>query len=202
MALSCICSFAEKRDFMQEGASRKHSRKFLRKQFVGALDRNLHHFLEQVDIIVQRISPGEVIDLQPSLFDLTLGIAPAVFFGRSVYSLRANIDQNASNTEFAESFNIAQEGLAKRFRLAPFHSVYKPRAFRQARKRVHQFVEEYIEERRVRNDSSPDDHTSWFIDQVAQESATDVELRDQLLTVLLAGRDYHSMLFILDLVSQ
>lgn len=37
--------------------------------------------------------------------------------GQSVFSLRANIDQDIENKLFAESFTIAQEGLAKRFRL-------------------------------------------------------------------------------------
>jgi cytochrome P450 len=142
-----------------------------------------------VDNLVKRIGAGGIVDLQPLFFDLTLDVATAVLFGRSVYSLRANIDQNARNREFAESFNIAQEGLAKRFRIAPFHFVYNPRAFRQACKRVHQFVEEYIEERQARKNSISDDSSSWFMDQVAQESATNAELRDQLLNVLLAGRD-------------
>lgn len=175
--------------FTQEGAAWKHSRELLRRQFVRAQYQNLHHFREHVDNLVERIGAGGIVDLQPLFFDLTLDVATAVLFGRSVYSLRANIDQNARNREFAESFNIAQEGLAKRFRIAPFHFVYNPRTFRQACKRVHQFVEEYIEERQARKNSISDDSSSWFMDQVAQESATNAELRDQLLNVLLAGRD-------------
>src|SRR5262249_37830566 len=102
-------------------------------------------------------------------------------------------DQAAENREFAESFNIAQEGLAKRFRLAPFHFVYNPPAFRRACRNVHQFVEKYIRERGLMNTGTrveeTDNPASWFIDQVAEESATVVDLRDQLLNVLLAGRD-------------
>lgn len=47
-----------------------------------------------------------------------MDIATALLFGRSVYTLRAGIDQYQHNKLFAESFNIAQEGLAKRFTLA------------------------------------------------------------------------------------
>lgn len=130
-----------------------------------------------------------MFDLQPLFFDLTLDVATAVLFGQSVYSLRANIDQDARNREFAESFNLAQEGLAKRFRIAPFHFLYNPRAFREACKKVHCFVEEYIEERQTRDESKSGTASSWFMDQVAQESSTTAELRDQLLNVLLAGRD-------------
>ena len=175
--------------FTQEGAPWKHSRELLRRQFVRAQYRDLHVFREHVDNLVERIGIGGVVDLQPLFFELTLDVATAVLFGRSVYSLRATIDQTAKNREFAENFNIAQEGLAKRFRLAPFHFVYNPRKFRQACSNVHRFVEEYIMERQHRDESGSDESPAWFIDQVAQGSKTNAGLRDQLLNVLLAGRD-------------
>ncbi|PHH91903.1 hypothetical protein CDD83_9846 [Cordyceps sp. RAO-2017] len=92
---------------------------------------------------------------------------------------------------FAESFTLAQEGLAKRFRLAPFQFVYNPPSFRGACRNVHRFVEEYIVERGLSRSKLParDDDSFTFIDQIAAESESDVELRDQLLSVLLAGRD-------------
>jgi len=143
-----------------------------------------------------------VIDLQPLFFNLTLDVATELLFGRSVYSLRGGIDQAAENKEFAESFNIAQEGLAKRFRIAPFHFLYNPASFRTACRNAHRFVERYIREHHFMDnntktpekqdtDSSEedDDSTSWFIGQVAKESSSEADLRDQLLNVLLAGRD-------------
>jgi cytochrome P450 len=134
------------------------------------------------------------VDLQPLFFNLTLDVATELLFGRSVYSLRAGVDQAAENREFAESFNVAQEGLAKRFRLAPFHAVYNPAAFRQACRNVHRFVERYIREQGFMERGSggggkDEDSASWFIKQVAEESASETDLRDQLLNVLLAGRD-------------
>ena len=120
----------------------------------------------------------------------------ALLFGHSVYSLRANIDQAVENRDFANSFELAQEGLAKRFRLAPFHFLYSPTEFRRACRNVHRFVEKYIRERRMAENgrkinpgAENSNATSWFIDQVAAESDSEVDLRDQLLNVLLAGRD-------------
>ncbi|KAF1991541.1 cytochrome P450 [Aulographum hederae CBS 113979] len=174
--------------FTQEGAAWKHSRELLRKQFVRAQYQNLNHFSEHVENLIRYITniDGDV-DLQPLFFSLTLDTTTALLFGRSVYSLRADIDQDAENKVFAESFNIAQDGLAKRFRLAPFHFVYNPPAFREACRNVHQFIGRYIEQRGLEKTS--DGETSWFLDQIAQESATKTDLRDQLLNVLLAGRD-------------
>lgn len=123
-----------------------------------------------------------------------MDVATALLFGRSVYSLRAGVDQDGENKKFANNFNIAQEGLAKRFRLAPFHWVYNPRSFREACRSVHEFVESYIREAGVMKDElakgkEEDGGATWFTRLVAQQSASKVELRDQLLNVLLAGRD-------------
>ncbi|KAF2177492.1 cytochrome P450 [Zopfia rhizophila CBS 207.26] len=175
--------------FTQEGEAWKHSRELLRKQFVRAQYQNLDHFREHVDNLITCMAADGDVDLQPLFFSLTLDTATALLFGRSVYSLRANIDQDAENREFAESFNIAQEGLAKRFRIAPFHFFYNPPAFRKAYRNVHRFVEQYIQERCLDNKESSNDSSSWFFDQLAKESATKIDLRDQLLNVLLAGRD-------------
>lgn len=130
-----------------------------------------------------------VVDLQPLFFNLTLDTATALLFGKSVYSLKADTEQDASNKLFAESFNIAQEGLAKRFRIAPWHFLYNPPAFQKACANVHRFVEQYIDSLNLGENDSLDDKSYGFIKQVALESASKQDLRDQLLNVLLAGRD-------------
>ena len=135
-----------------------------------------------------------VVDLQPLFFNLTLDIATELLLRSSVHSLRAGVDQAEENKLFAESFSVALEGLAKRFRLAPLHFLYSPPSFRRACRNVHRFVENYIEEqglmgRRSSDQEATHNDTSWFIKQVASESETVSELRGQLLSVLLAGRD-------------
>lgn len=183
--------------FTQEGSAWKYSRELLRKQFARAKYQNLEpSFAEHVDNLISSMPANGVVDLQPLFFSLTLDTSTALLFGRSVYSLRASIDQAAENKLFAESFEIAQEGLAKRFRIAPFHFLYNPPDFRRACQNVHQFVERYIRQRKIRkqmqglNDDFEDGKTSsWFFDQIAAGSASEIDLRDQLLNVLLAGRD-------------
>lgn len=183
--------------FTQEGTAWKHSRELLRKQFVRAKYQNLQSsFAEHVDNLISSMPASGVVDLQPLFFSLTLDTSTALLFGRSVYSLRASIDQATENKLFAESFEIAQEGLAKRFRIAPFHFLYNPPEFRRACRNVHQFVEQYIHQRKLEkpfqqaNDAiETGEASSWFFDQVAAGSTSETDLRDQLLNVLLAGRD-------------
>ncbi|KAG8166766.1 hypothetical protein KVR01_002455 [Diaporthe batatas] len=184
--------------FTQEGEAWRHSRELLRKQFMRAKYQQLEgSFSEHVGNLLDCIPASGVVDLQPLFFSLTLDTTTALLFGRSVYSLRANIDQAVENRDFANSFELAQEGLAKRFRIAPFHFLYNPTDFRLACKTVHSFVEKYIRQTRLaeieakRNAGADGSNmtTTWFIDQVAAESDSETDLRDQLLNVLLAGRD-------------
>ncbi|OXV09344.1 hypothetical protein Egran_02892 [Elaphomyces granulatus] len=173
--------------FTQEGPAWKRSRELLRKQFVRIQYQNHDHFREHVDNLIALLPQGGIIDLQPLFFSLTLDTATALLFGRSVYSLRANTDQGVENRKFAESFNIAQEGLAKRFRIAPWQFLYNPPDFRRACVNVHRFVERYIDELNLETDGS--EKSFSFLGQVAKESASKEDIRDQLLNVLLAGRD-------------
>lgn len=46
------------------------------------------------------------VDLQPLFFSLTLDTTAALLFGKSVLSLRVDVDQAHENKPFAESFNI------------------------------------------------------------------------------------------------
>jgi cytochrome P450 len=142
-----------------------------------------------VDNLIAHLPVEGDIDLQPLFFSFTLDTTTALLFGRSVYSLRADIDQAIENKTFSECFNLAQEGLAKRFRIAPWHFLYNPRDFRQACSNVHRFVERYIKELDLSDDQPKKEASYNFINQIAKESASMEDLRDQLLNVLLAGRD-------------
>jgi len=175
--------------FTQEGSAWKHSKELLRKQFVQMQYKNLDDFFEHVDNFLACLPTSMgTVDLQPLFFKLTLDTTATLLFGQSVYSLKEGTDTKFS--AFAERFDIAQGGLAKRFRLAPWHFFYRPHKFRQACSKVHQFVESYIEDRNLTGRDEKNGSTSKsFIDQLAQESSSKEALRDQLLNILLAGRD-------------
>lgn len=175
--------------FTQEGPAWRHSRELLRKQFIRLHRQDLDLFHEHVDNLMDRLPSNGIVDLQPLFFDLTLDTTTALLFGRSIYSLRAGIDQHKENRLFADSFNIAQEGLAKRFRIAPWHFLYNPPTFRKACASVHRFVENYIDSLDLQNPRGHDLEQDIFIKKIAEESASLKELRDQILNILLAGRD-------------
>jgi cytochrome P450 len=188
--------------FTQEGIAWKHSRELLRKQFVRTQYQNLDHFREHVENLIARLPAEEgLIDLQPLFFSLTLDTTTALLLGQSVYSLKAQTADDVENRNFAENFTIAQEGLAKRFRIAPFHFLYSPPKFRRACKAVHQFVEGYIKEMNLQQQNDVKTEELYgFINQVAQESATTEDLRDQLLNVFARRAGHNCLLPFVDIV--
>lgn len=175
----------------QEGAAWKHSRELLRKQFIRMQYQNMDVSREHVDSFLECLYAYEgAIDLQPLFFKLTLDTTTALLLGRSVHSLRADEVTDTGNKAFAENFDMAQGGLAKRFRLAPWHSLYSPSQFRRSCSVAHQFVDNYILERGVEKEKGDGQGSSEsFVDQLAQESGSREMLRDQILNILLAGRD-------------
>ena len=176
--------------FTQEGSAWKHSRELLRKQFIRTQYRNLDHFRDHVDNLLARMPDVRgSVDLQPLFFMLTLDTTAALLLGRSIHSLKANVDEDHANDTFAKSWDIAQGGLAKRFRLAPWHFFYNPLGFRRACRAVHRFIDEYIEQREFDKQVEGAPFSESFVDQLAQESESVASLRYQLLNILLAGRD-------------
>lgn len=144
-----------------------------------------------------RRQPFRVVEFRKGNDRFTAALLPthsdtttALLLGRSVYSLRAKDLNDTGNKAFAEHFDIAQGGLAKRFRLAPWHSLYSPPQFRRSCSIVHHFLDDYILERGVHHGKGNGHKSSEsFVDQLAQESGSHEMLRDQLLNILLAGRD-------------
>jgi hypothetical protein len=129
-----------------------------------------------------------VIDLQPLFFYLTLDITIALLLDKSVYSLRLSDGDKAGNKAFTKSFIIALEGLAKRFRITPFYFLYSPLKFRRVYSVAYWFIKDYIHERGLQKSTNAGE-LYGFIDQLAQKYTTPTKLRDQLLNILLAGRD-------------
>ena len=175
--------------FTQEGAAWKHSRELLRAQFARTQSQSLDGFREHVDNLIDRLPEHGVVDLQPLFFSLTLDTTTALLLGRSCYSLKLDENGGSEADEFAKSFDAAQKGLAIRFRLAPLHFLYYPTHFRKSCSNVHRFVDSYIRthvaQKKAERVATPD----GFVDQLAKETTDHVALRDQLLNILLAGRD-------------
>jgi cytochrome P450 len=177
--------------FNQEGPPWKHSRELLRRQFVRMQYQNLGAFREHVDNMISILDKSEgVVDLQPIFFRYTLDITTALIFGQSVHSL-----VKEGQDSFSESFSEAANITAYRGRLGDLYWMYTPPRFSRACKAIKSYVDDYVTNARGTPGKAPElseesvSQQYAFINDLYDELKDPILVRDQLVSVLLAGRD-------------
>lgn len=177
--------------FNQEGPPWKHSRELLRRQFIRMQYQNLSAFREHVDNMISVLHKSEgVLDLQPIFFRYTLDTTTALIFGQSVHSL-----VKEGRDSFSESFSEAANITAYRGRLGDLYWAYTPRRFSRACKAIKSYVEDYVTNARGTLSKAPESirervsQRYAFINDLYDELKDPILVRDQLVSVLLAGRD-------------
>jgi len=174
--------------FTQEGEDWKHSRELLRPQFHFKQYADLEIFREAVDNLIDNIpKEGGVIDLQPLFFHLTLDVTTAFLFGESIQSLKTR--ESAGEQTFAESFNIAQEYVTKRFRLLDLYWLIGGKKFRDACSKVHHFADQIIDRNLSLHSEGDKEKKYVFLHTLAKNTLDRTTLRGQIINILAAGRD-------------
>ena len=174
--------------FCQDGDAWKHSRALLRKQFARLEYSDLTTFEEHVEALIQRFASVDgIVDLQPAFFDFTLATTTALLFGEAVDTLGTT-----KRAEFSDHFDHGTFVCAMRLRLADLCWLYTPAAFRESCRVVKKFAGHFVQQALVcQKTQGPDrafEHYPFILD--LYDSVQDSELvRDQLVNVLLAGRD-------------
>ena len=179
--------------FTQDGPAWTHSRELLRRQFVRMQYQNLGVFDDHVQLLISRLSAhaerGGTVDLQPEFFRFTLATTTALIFGEPVGS----INDEGEDT-FAESFDYASLITARRMRLADLYWLYTPKKYSKAcntvKRYAHHFVKQALKEKQEREKRGEEGKPSHaFILDLYEELQDEEKVRDQLVHVLLAGRD-------------
>jgi cytochrome P450 len=177
--------------FTQDGDSWKHSREMLRPLFSGNRVDNFLQIQEHVEALIACIPEGKVVDFQPLFFRFTLDTSTYLLFGRNINTLGTPTPLSEA---FAESFRIAQDFLAQRGRVGPLYWTIGGKKFRSACATVHEFVDDTIqkalEDQDTEQVSTSEQASKYgFLSVLLQETQDPQALRDQLLNLLLAGRD-------------
>ncbi|PYI12009.1 cytochrome P450 [Aspergillus sclerotiicarbonarius CBS 121057] len=185
--------------FTLDGAGWSHARGLLRPQFtrdqVADLDLMDGHISKMIDLIPK---DGSSFDIQRLFFLLTIDSATHFLFGESVGSMRTSTESSlleksaVGNAQgFAEAFNTAQEYLASRSRAMAFYWMVNPKEFQEANRLVHEVVDHYVqlalESRRHPEKKEPGRYI--FAEALAADNDDPRVLRDNMLNILLAGRD-------------
>ena len=172
--------------FTQDGSPWKHSRELLRRQFVRMQYQNLEGFREHIENMIATLGDATgIVDLQPYLFRLTLDTTIAMILGQPVENFRHEIGDL-----FSKSFNKASLVTATRVRLGDLYWLYTPKGFFAACKTVRTYTEQFVKDSlKQTHDAEQESDRYKFITDLQSEHQDIHLVRDQVINVLIAGRD-------------
>ena len=196
--------------FTADGKGWEHSRSMMRPSFtrdqVSDLDLEERHVKNLMCALpVESDGWTSQVDLQVLFFRLTLDSACEFLFGESVDSQIANLPENASSPpkggasqdekNFATAFDRGQSYLARRVRFRDRYWLLNPAGFRQSCRQCHDFIDHFVnlalndqvKEKEVEKGENKPRYI--FLEALVAQTRDPIELRSQLLNILLAGRD-------------
>lgn len=173
------------------------SRQLIRPQFIKDRVSDLGIFEAHVQILINQIkikglkldgTQGKELEVSDLFFRYTLDAATHFLLGRSVDSLEIQ------EQEFAEAFSEAQRIQNIIARAGPLNTFVPRKTFKKSIAVINEFVEPYIDdalrlspEELATKTKSEEGYT--FLHALASFTRDRKVLRDQLVAVLLAGRD-------------
>ncbi|KAF1837085.1 cytochrome P450 52A12 [Decorospora gaudefroyi] len=186
--------------FNAEGERWANSRHLLRPNFARDQIADLDAFERHVKWMLKHIPrDGSTVDLQALFFRLTIDTATEFLFNHSTNSLRT-VGQDEENNEdaiFSQAFNFALDDITIRARNGPLDRFRKNEEGEQAIKICHAYIEKFVDDAlRFREEldaekmaGSAENEKYYFIQEVAKQTTDKKRIREELINILLAGRD-------------
>jgi len=179
--------------FTQDGRAWKHSRETLRRQFVRMQYQNTKVFEKHVDDLISSLSSSSgVVDLQPAFFRYTLSTTTSLIFGEPPDVLDDTEQSVIDQDTFGNSFDYASMISAIRLRLADFCWLYTPSKFKKACGDVKTYAAHFVGIALKDLEENGEEAASTrhpFIVDLYRDLKDASSVRDQLVHVLIAGRD-------------
>ena len=183
--------------FAVDGLDWKIARNLYRNQFSNTrsiMDFDVHE--EHVQSFLRRLpSTGKPFDLQPLFLNLTLDLTTAFALGESVDSL--SLSQSDEKKHFVQALLYVKKIMARDGFLGPVHVLLSKQDFYRACSDVHRYVDCIIKralEKKRQTDEKKSDQTKTpsqynLLQGLIENSSNVVELRDGVITILIAGID-------------
>lgn len=155
--------------------------------FIKMHYQDLTGFGEHIDDLIANLQLcSGVVDLQPFFFRFTLATTTALIFGQPIKDYG-----NETQHQFASSFDYASLISATRIRLADFYWAYTPTKYRESCRIVKEYATNFIKQASETNkdEKTEQEEKYAFIRDLHDEYKDPILVRDQLVNVLIAGRD-------------
>lgn len=131
-------------------------------------------------------------DIQGIFFRLTIDSATEFLFGESSGSQEEALRNGGKlpSDHFSVNFDKGQWYVAQRARFEKFHWLVDNKESRDINKKVHAYVDHFVHAAlRAAVEGKPLSSNYVFLEALATTTQDPIELRSQLLNILLAGRD-------------
>ncbi|KAM3087969.1 hypothetical protein ACMFMG_002037 [Clarireedia jacksonii] len=180
--------------FTLNGKEWEHSRMMLRPNFTRSQVADLDVFEKHCGKMIKRIPRnGETVDLSVLFFMLTIDSATEFLFGQSTDVLDDGT-ANQMGERFSGAFTYATEQAGKEGRLGKLAVLFPNKKYRGDVKYIHDYVRVFVEKAlALRRDSSfgnsEKDERYTFLAELAKTGCSPKRIQDELLNILLAGRD-------------
>ncbi|KAK0631974.1 cytochrome P450 [Immersiella caudata] len=191
--------------FTTDGDMWHGSRQLIRPQFIKDRVSDLHTFESHMQILFRAIAnggalngedqyvdtaagDGKPVDISDLFFRFTLDSATDFLLGSDVQSLTTPVN------EFSHAFNEAQRIQNFITRAGPLHRLFPRGAFNRHMKVINKFIDKYIDlalqlKPEELESKSKSDTGYTFLHALAGFTRDRKVLHDQLIAILLAGRD-------------
>ncbi|CAG8970973.1 hypothetical protein HYALB_00007641 [Hymenoscyphus albidus] len=186
--------------FSTNGSEWETSRALLRPNFTRSQVGDIVTFEEHVSKLLARIPrDGSVVDLQELFFMLTLDSATDFLFGYSTNVLDEKDPNSAAGVKFGEAFQYVTEKVGIRTRFGWLAAFIKDPKYESSRDYVYTYIDKYVkstldlhqknltQEKVVKDKKDREKYV--FLEELAKTDFSATKIRDELLHILLAGRD-------------
>lgn len=193
--------------FDTDGEAWASSRALLRPNFTRDQVSDLTAFEDLIqDLFAFLPRDGKtVVDLQDLFFSYTIDSATEFLFGQSVGSLKKQKSTPTTTTEseldFAHAFDYAQRAIIIRGTLGPLKSFYRDRKADKCNRICRAFAQRFVDEalqavESPKQDTKPNEQVESqsrqkyiFSHQLAWRESDRTRILDEMMNILLAGRD-------------
>jgi cytochrome P450 len=186
--------------FNADGERWANSRHLLRPNFARDQVADIEAFEHHFKLMLKHIPrDGSTVDLQELFFCLTIDTATEFLFNHSTNSLRmlGQEDEHNEDLIFGKAFNYAQYDIGTRTRYGIFDRFRNNQKGEEAIKICHEYIGKFVDdaltfrkeldEEKLAGNQKDDKY--YFIQEVAKQTTDSKRIRDELINILLAGRD-------------
>ncbi|KAJ5644830.1 cytochrome P450 52A3-B [Penicillium longicatenatum] len=135
---------------------------------------------------------GQTVDLQELFFRYTIDSATEFLFGESVGTLK----KAQSQRDFSHAFQYAQSAIITRAMLGPLKVFHKDPKADESNRICREFVQQIVDEafraaedKETKGETETNRQKHIFAQELASRTTDRIRILDELMNVLLAGRD-------------